>query len=182
MMLARLLTNREGASALEFSLLAVPFTVLLVGFFEMAAVAFLSAALEGAALQASRLGTTGSSPDGATRTEQVRNVIEDRTLGLLDPQEMEIETLVYDEFADIGEPEPYTDENGNGSYDKGEAYTDVNGNGQWDNDMGAAGLGGPDAIVVYHVTYAWPPMTPLMQPMLGTIQLSSTVPVRNEPF
>ncbi len=182
MMLGRLLSNRAGTSTLEFGILAVPFTVLLVGFFEMATVAFLSAALEGAALQASRFGTTGSSPDGATRTEQVRDVIQDRTLGLLDAEELKIETLVYDEFSDIGEPEPYTDENGNGHYDKGEAYTDVNGNGQWDSDMGAAGLGGPDAIVVYHVTYAWPPMTPLMRPMLGVIELSSTVPVRNEPF
>ena len=178
----RLRTACSGASALEFGILAAPLTVLLVGFFELAIVAFISAALEGAALQASRFGTTGSDPAGASRAERVRNVIEARTLGILDPQELNIETLVYDEFANIGEPEPYTDANGNGQYDDGEAYTDVNGNGQWDNDMGAAGLGGPDAIVVYHVTYVWPPITPLMQPLLGRIELSTTVPVRNEPF
>ena len=181
-MLAHLARARDGSSALEFSILAVPFTVLLVGFFELAAVAFLSAALEGAALQASRFGTIGSSPDGQSRSAQVRDVIVQRTLGLLDGEHLTIETLVYDEFADIGDPEPYTDSNGNGSFDQGESFTDVNGNGQWDADMGAAGLGGPDAVVVYHVTYDWPAMTPLMRPIIGTIRLSASVPVRNEPF
>jgi Flp pilus assembly protein TadG len=181
-MLARLSHARDGSSALEFGIIAVPLTLLLVSFFEFAIVAFLSAALESAALQASRFGTTGSSPDGQSRSEQVRDVITERTLGLLDGDELDIETLVYDEFADIGEPEPYTDTNGNGSFDRGEPFTDVNGNGQWDPDMGAAGLGGPDAVVVYQVTYDWPAITPLMRPLIGTIRLSASVPARNEPF
>jgi Flp pilus assembly protein TadG len=178
----RLCRDRAGSSTLEFALLAIPFTTLLVGFFEVAIMGFLAAALEGAALEASRFGTTGSQPSGQTRTEQVRGIISERTLGLLKSEGLEIETLVYDSFANIGEPEPFTDENGNGQYDNGEDYSDINGNGQWDDDMGAVGLGGPDSIVVYHVTYDWSAITPLMRPMIGTVTLSTTVPVRNEPF
>lgn len=182
MTLRRLIYNTRGASTLEFGILAVPFTMLIVGFFEIAIIGFLSAAMEGAALEASRFGTTGGQPEGVSRSEQVRSIIVERTLGLLNPQKLEIDTLVYDSFGDIGEPEPFTDNNGNGSYDDGEPYSDVNGNGQWDDDMGAAGLGGPDAVVVYHVTYPWPAMTPLMRPMIGEVTLSASVPVRNEPF
>ena len=55
-----------------------------------------------------------------------------------------MDTLVYESFADIGKPEPFTDQDGNGAYNAGEPFVDVNGNGQWDADMGEAGLGGAE--------------------------------------
>ena len=180
--LARLCRCRDGAVSLEFALIALPLTLVLVGFFEFAVVLFLGTALEGASLDAARFGATGADGGGTSREERVREIVERRTLGLLDSEDLIIETLVYDSFADIGEPEPFTDANGNGVYDEGESFTDVNGNGQWDADMGAAGLGGPGAVVVYDVRYDWPAITPLMAPLLGTVRLSTSVPVRNEPF
>ena len=66
-----------------------------------------------------------------------------------------METLVYESFADIGEPEPFTDQDGNAGYNSGEPFVDVNGNGQWDEDMGEAGLGGPSDVVVYRLSYDW---------------------------
>lgn len=178
----RLWRRDDGAVSVEFALLSLPFITVIVGFFELAIVAFLSTALEGASMEAARFGVTGSTDGSLTRSERVRQIIEDGTLGLLDSDDLKIETLVYDSFDNIGEPEPFTDDNGNGSYDDGETYTDVNGNGQWDPDMGAAGLGGPGSVVVYEIAYDWVPITPLMQPLLGTITLSTTVPVRNEPY
>ena len=80
---------------------------------------------------------------------------------------VELETLVYDSFEDIGKPEPLTDDNGNGTWDDGEAFIDVNGNGQWDADMGEAGLGGGGAVVVYRLTYPWGVVTPMLQQVLG---------------
>ena len=56
-------------------------------------------------------------------------IVERQTYGLLDMDQVDLDTLVYESFADIGEPEPFTDENGNGAYDAGEAFIDVNGNG-----------------------------------------------------
>jgi hypothetical protein len=97
--------------------------------------------------------------------------------------ELEVTTLVYGDFSEVGQPEPFTDENDNDAYDAGEPYTDVNGNGSWDDDMGAAGLGGPGEVVVYEMRYDWPIMIPLFQPFFGDhVRLQANIAVRNEPF
>jgi hypothetical protein len=101
-----------------------------------------------------------------TREERIRQIIDERTLGFVDMDEATIRTLIYGSFEDIGRPEPFTDGNRNNRPDPGE-YTDVNGNGQWDDDMGRAGLGGPNDIVLYEVEYVTVGMTGLMRPILG---------------
>ena len=94
-----------------------------------------------------------------------------------------METLVYESFADIGKPEPFTDQDGNNAYNSGEPFVDVNGNGEWDADMGEAGLGGPSDVVVYRLTYDWGIVTPMMREVMGeTVTHVSSVAVRNEPF
>jgi hypothetical protein len=116
----------------------------------------------------------------------IRKIVKDRTAGLIDMNKVKIETLVYQNFSDIGKPEPFTDQAPfNGVYDVGEPFVDVNGNGKWDADMGAAGVGGPGAVVVYRVSYNWPLLTGLMVPLLGSggyVHLSVSTAVRNEPF
>ena len=97
--------------------------------------------------------------------------------------QVDLDTLVYSSFADIGKPEPFTDENGNGTWDAGEPLTDVNGNAQWDADMGKAGLGGPSDIVVYRLSYDWGLVTPMMRGVLGdSVHHVSSIAVRNEPY
>jgi hypothetical protein len=97
--------------------------------------------------------------------------------------ELDMTTLVYDSFEEVGQPEPFTDENGNDAYDDGEPFTDVNGNGGWDDDMGAVGLGGPGEVVVYEMSYDWPIMIPLFRPFFGDyVTLEANIAVRNEPF
>ena len=78
-----------------------------------------------------------------------------------------IRTLVYSSFDQIGQPEPFTDGNGNGAHDAGEAFNDVNGNGEWDDDMGAAGLGGPGDIVLYDIEYETGAVTRFFEPIFG---------------
>ena len=91
--------------------------------------------------------------------------------------------MVYENFGDIGEPEPFTDEDGDGVWDNDEPFTDINGNGNWDPDMGAAGLGGPGDVVVYRMSFDWGIMIPLFRPIFGNaITLQSNIAVRNEPF
>ncbi|MEX0760454.1 MAG: hypothetical protein WD100_12815, partial [Tistlia sp.] len=109
------------------------------------------------------------------------------TEGLVDLAEVERVTLVYPGFAAVGEPEPFTDANGNGSYDSdpAEDFVDINGNGQWDADMGAAGLGGPGDIVLYTLRYDWPLVTGLLDGVIGVegrMPLSASIVVRNEPY
>ena len=165
----RLFRNNDGSSAVEFAFAAPPLILALFGSLELLIVLFVGSTLESAVLDASRFGVTGGTQSGITREQQVRTIIEDRTMGLVDMSEATVDTLTYSTFDDVGKPEPYTDSNANGSYDNGEPYTDINGNSQWDSDMGAAGLGGPGDIVVYRVSYQWGMITPMLEPIIGQI-------------
>ncbi len=181
--LRRLQREEEGATVVEFALVLPVFVLAVVGAIETAMVIFISSSIESAVLEASRFGVTGGSTPGVSRDEKVLQIVGQKTYGLVDMDKVGIETLVYESFDDIGQPEPFEDLNGNGIHDAGEPFTDVNGNGQWDADMGAAGLGGPSDVVVYRVNYAWGIMTPFMRGVMGdSIEHVSSVAVRNEPF
>jgi hypothetical protein len=179
---ARLARCTRGATALEFALVLPVLLLTTVGTIEMAIVLFIGSSMEAAVFEASRFGITGGEA-GVTREERVLDIVADRTYGLLDMEAVELDTLVYSSFADIGKPEPWTDGNGNGAWDAGEAFTDVNGNATWDADMGAAGLGGPSDIVVYRLSYDWGLVTPMMAEILGgAVHHVSSIAVRNEPW
>jgi hypothetical protein len=177
-----LLRCDRGATALEFALILPALLLFIVGSIEAAIILFIGSSIESAVLEASRYGITGTEV-GISRQDRIMQIVEDRTYGLLDPDTIEMETLVYDSFEDIGKPEPLTDDNGNGAWDEGEAFIDVNGNGAWDEDMGEAGLGGGGAVVVYRLTYPWGVVTPVLQQVLGgTVTHVSSIALKNEPF
>lgn len=185
-LMQRLGACRRGTTALEFAF-AAPIVVLTVaGIVELALLMFVSTLSEGALREASRFSITGFVPAGTTREERILEILGDHTIGLVDLDAATIAYKVYPSFADIGKPEPFTDDSpANGSYDAGESFQDINGNGQWDADMGAAGLGGPGDVVLYSIEFDWALMTPLISPLMGTdgkIRLKSSVAVRNEPF
>ncbi len=180
---ARLRRGERGQAAVEFAFLAPVFLGMLAAILEFSGIMFAQTLLEGSARQASRYGITGYTQEGVSREQQILNIIESNTLGLIDMDKLVMETLVYENFADVGQPEPYIDENGNGQYDTGETFTDINGNGVWDEDMGAAGLGGPGDVVVYRLSYDWPIIIPLFEPIFGdTVNLQANIAVRNEPY
>jgi Flp pilus assembly protein TadG len=183
--LVRLVRGRRGVTAVEFALLA-PVCMLLVSIFiDIAMIMFITNVMEGGLREASRYAITGYVEQGKTREQKIKEIIVDHSYKLMKESDIAMSYKVYASFADIGKPEPFVDKNGNGKYDSGEAYTDVNNNGKWDDDMGAAGIGGPGDIVAYIVTYKWALWTPMASEILGndgTITLSASVAVRNEPY
>jgi Flp pilus assembly protein TadG len=184
-LLPRVVRSRDGVAALEFAVAAPVVTLAITGLIELSMVLFVTSLMEGGIRDASRFGITGYVPPGTTREEEIRRIVGDATIGLIDMGSAVIDTKVYPSFGDVGKPEPFTDTNGNGTYDDGEPYTDSNGNGQWDADMGQAGVGGPGDIVLYTITADWRLLTPLMVPIMGSggkMTLSASVAVRNEPF
>jgi hypothetical protein len=175
--------GERGQAIVEFAFLAPALIALLGGILEFSGIMFVQTILEGGARAASRYGITGSTSDGVSREDRIRAILEDHSYGIVDMDHLEMETLVYENFGDIGQPEPFTDENANDAYDTGEPFNDINGNGSWDPDMGAAGLGGPEDVVVYRVSYDWNIIIPLFRPFFGdAITLRSNIAVRNEPF
>ena len=172
-----------GKAIVEFALVAPIFLGITLSIFEFSGIMFVQTLLEGGAREASRYGLTGQQPEGISRDAMILQIVSENSFGIIDVDDLEMTTLVYDNFGEVGQPEPFTDENDNDAYDAGEPYTDVNGNGSWDDDMGAAGLGGPGEVVVYEMRYDWPIMIPLFQPFFGDhVRLQANIAVRNEPF
>jgi hypothetical protein len=177
--------HSEGVTALEFALIAPVFLMMLFGTLEYCLVMYATHILESATTNTSRLGKTGFSETGEGREETILAEIERRAAGMLDIEELEISTLSYEGFDNIGQAEPYFDANSNGSYDAGETFDDINGNGTRDEDMGAQNLGDAKDVVVYTVTYPWQVISPMLVPVLGqggVVTLSARTVVRNEPY
>lgn len=183
--LARIGADTSGSAAVEFALLAPAVIALIVGTLETALLLLGITLLQSAVDEAARVGLTGNAPPGVSRLDRIRGVLAVRAGNVLDPRLMRLETMIYPSFGEIGLPEPFVDRNANGRYDSGEPFTDVNGSGAWESDMGRAGLGGPNDVVLYRVRYDWRMWTPIGRAFLpedGTIPLEATIAVRNEPF
>jgi len=175
--------DAAGQAIVEFALVAPAFLAIMLAILELSGIMFVQTLLEGGAREASRYGITGQQPDGVSRDDMILQIVGENSFGIIDMDELAMETTVYNNFSEVGQPEPFTDENDNDAYDVGEPYTDSNGNGGWDDDMGAAGLGGPGDVVVYSMSYDWPIMIPLFQPFFGDrVTLQANIAVRNEPF
>jgi Flp pilus assembly protein TadG len=183
--LGRLWRQQQGAAAAEFALISLLLVTMSIGVIELAAVMIVNVLVEGGLREASRAGITGYTPVGQSRQDMILDMIQRHTLGLVTPSTATIDIRVYPSFAQVGQPEPFADVNGNGTWDTDEDFNDVNGNGSWDPDMGTAGLGGPGDVVHYRMAYDWRLLTGLLVPALsatGQIRLSATVVVRNEPY
>lgn len=183
--LRRLRADRRGSAAVDFALVVGPFFLLVIGLLEFGMLMIGQTLLQNAVADASRFGLTGRTLEGQTREDVIAAMVNEGGIGLIDPDRLVFETLVYPSFDSVGQPEGFTDSNGNGQWDAGEPFADINGNGQWDADMGAAGLGGPEDIVLYRVRYDWQMLTPLVTHLLpgdGKIRLEASLAVRNEPF
>src|SRR5688572_11118415 len=105
---SRLWRRSDVASAVEFSRVAMPLILTLLGALEVALILFVNVMLEGAIRDSARYGITGFTSGGVDRATKIREIIEKRTIGLVDMAQVQIETLIYQSFSDIGKPEPFT--------------------------------------------------------------------------
>ncbi len=184
--LKRFLLDRRGGTAMEFALAAPAVILFVAGILEVGMFIFALTLLEASVRESSRYGITGASPAGVSREQAIRNIVADRTMGLIQMDRLIISTLIYSNFTLIGQAEPFTDTAPfNGVHDAGEPFTDVNGNGQWDADLGRAGVGGPGDVVVYTLIYPWPLLTGMLNDIIGDagfLTLRASIAVRNEPY
>lgn len=177
--------NEKGSPSIEF-IFAAPILVLMaIGTIEFGLIMFVTVLMESSLRDAARYGVTGQEPEPGARLAAIVEIIEDRTIGLVDIDAATIEILSYPTFGDVDRGEGYVDGNGNGDYDAGETYTDENGNGQWDDDVGAAGAGESGQVVVYRMEYDWPLLTPVLSNLIGHdgyFPIKASIAVRNEPW
>lgn len=176
---ALLIRRQDGATAIEFALVAPLFVYLLAAILEFALIFAAQLLLDHATQQAARTGRTGFVTTDASQDATVKEILADMVGPLLDTDALVIISKSYSGFDAIGEEEPYVDANGNG-----ENYTDVNRNGQWDKDQGTDGYGSSGEVVVYTVSYDWTVVTPYIGNIVGdsgVVTIAATAIVQNEP-
>ena len=176
--------DERGVAAIEFAMVLPLLCLLTFGVIEMGMILATLTTLEGGLKEASRYGITGQSPNDQTRIERIRAILDHHTLNLVDFDEAVFTVKTYPSFSGVGQPEPYSDSNGDGEYTEGETYTDINKEGSWSADQGAAGAGMGGEVVSYTVTVPYHIMTPFAGELIaddGILPLAATIVVRNEP-
>jgi Flp pilus assembly protein TadG len=166
----RLLNRSDGAAAVEFGLVALPFLALVFAIMETALVFFAGQALETAAADSARLILTGQAQTQGLDQTTFKNAVCSKVYGLFDCNNgVKVDVRKYTSFSTITVPDPI-DENGNLTEDF--VYQP----------------GGPGDIVVVRLMYKWP----IVASLLGLNNLSNmsgsnrllvaTVAFRNEPY
>lgn len=178
-LLRRLWRANHGAAITEFGLIAPVFFILLIGIYDMAHMVYARSVLAGAVERAAR--------DSALETgdtEAADQAVEDAIRPILPGVQLTTERESYFDFADIGRPEQFDDENGNNICDNGEAYVDENRSGSWEPDIGLAGNGGAGDVIMYKVTATYEPLfkIPFMPELWNHRTLTATAVKKNQPF
>lgn len=176
---AELASDEDGATVMEFGLIIVAYVTMLLGAFDIGHLAYTQSVLNGAVEVAARSSALESG-DTAAVDAQVTQIVQD----VAPNATVTTKRVSYFDFADIGRPENWNDEDANGECNSGEAYIDENSNGTWDSDIGSTGNGGAGDVVLYTVSVSYEPIFPIPFYSTGNdphILTASTVK-KNQPF
>lgn len=173
--------SEEGATIIEFALIAPVLFLLIMGVFDMGHRVYVKVILDGAMEDAARHSTVEVSP---TEIAKIDARMEAQILQIAPNAEVKVERFNFFSYNDIGQAELFDDKNGNGVCDANETYEDKNDNGRWDATLAKEGIGGARDVVEYHVSVSYDQLFPLWK-MLGIDQrttLSSQTVLKNEPY
>ncbi len=169
-MLRRFKRSKDGATAIEFGLIALPFFTLTFGVAEVAMLGLAQTSLDFAVTNVARTIRTGEAQAaGATGVDIQEDICEGfSSLLAIDCANLFIDVDVYPSFADVENENPVVDDEfqvGNFGYDPSV---------------------GSD-IVVVRAYYRWQVLTPLFERIFANVSngdriLVSTMMFRNEPF
>lgn len=179
-MVRRFARRQDGAAAVEFGLVAVPFLALTFAIIETALVFFAGQTLEAAAADSARLIMTGQAQTGKSPTsgevgfnkEDFEDAVCDRSFGLFDCEnKLHVNVKTYSDFAS-GASAINTSPISDGTFDPSKVGY----------DPGKAG-----DIVVVTLYYEWPIYVTLLGNGLDNLNggkrlLVATSVFRNEPY
>jgi Flp pilus assembly protein TadG len=158
--MARVGRDRTGATLIEFSLVGIPFLLLLLATFEIGFVYWANKELENATNDAARLVRTGQVQDGEMTAADLKVEACNRTALLIDcVSRLRIDVRSAPTFAEITPPEPL---------DGGGALKS-------DDDFSFS-PGAADEVVLISAFFDWPAL------FQGARVLRAAIPARNEPF
>ena len=164
----RFIRHEEGATAIEFGFVALPFLALTFAILETALVFFADQTLEAAVSDSSRLILTGQAQTAGYSKDGFKTEVCKRLYGLFDCTKLTVDVKNYSTFAGVSTTPPVT-------------------NGQIDNTKTGYTPGGPGCIEAVSLYYPWPIYVTLLGNHLdnmgnGNRLLIATAVFRNEPF
>jgi len=179
--------NQDGASIMEFGLIAPVVMVMMLGTMDIGHSYFVRATLDGAMQNAAR----SSSLEGSatlTAQELVDLRVESSILALAPNATITSTRRYYKTFSDAALARAETViESPTGAdmkCDPGESFMDANDNGVWDADGGTDGQGGAKDIVIIKFKVSYPRLFPMAK-LLGlpaNVELESNSILANQPY
>lgn len=163
------LKREEGSTAIEFSMLFMPFIYILLGTMEISLMFASNSVLDGATASAARLVRTGQAQQASGNpADMFRDRLCQQASVLIDCSKLQYEVVQIDTFADFGNYAPSFDEEGN---------------------LESQGFspGGVNSINLVRVAYNYPLITPLIGDLLSNMpgrkrQMISTIVLETEPY
>jgi|SRR5215469_7934572 len=159
---------KEGATAVEFAIVAAPFVALIIAILEVGVVFFAQQVLQTATNKAARLIMTGQAQNGNFTAAQFRQAVCNEATALFTCSSIYVNVQTYSSFTNIVMANPVQ----NGQF----APSGLNYN-----------PGGPGDIVVAQTFYQWPVFIAPLAFNLANINgnkllLVGTAAFRNEPY
>jgi Flp pilus assembly protein TadG len=168
-LLNRFRRDSQGVTAIEFSIVAMPFLALLIAIFETTLIFFTQSALESGVSEAGRMIRTGQVQSNGISEEDFKTLVCGNLSGYLDCNDkLSVDVRSFSDFASVSVP----------------AATDGDGNMTEDFEFSPGGAG---EVVVVRAFYIWDMLTPDhitgMSNMSGGGHLiAAAAAFRNEPF
>ena len=183
-------TNEDGVSAVEFGLIALPLSIMMLGGLELGHESYVRSQLEGSLSDISRLASVEDpqfQATGSTLEERVKNTLIQRMKPVTQNANVDLQINSFVDFSDVGKAEKLVrDVAGNGTYDEfdGDCFEDLNENGQFDLDAGKSGFGGANDVVVYEVELTQDRLFPTPKQIgLGDkITYTASIAIRRQPY
>jgi Flp pilus assembly protein TadG len=163
-------TNREGAAAVEFALVAIPLFWMIFGMLEFGAMSLVQSTLDSAVAQSGRQIRTGEAQQGGITKAQLQGQICDNMNQImsLECSNLYLDVDRFESFANVGNGMPTS----GGNIDTGQ--------------LGYQPGGAGDVILV-RAYYEWQIFTPLFGAIFANMNdgrrlVVSSMLFRNEPF
>ena len=177
--------DSRGVSAVEFALLAPVFLGILLVVFEFGFAFYARAVLQGAVDEAARTATLEN-----TQWTRISQRVSDQVKRVIPASDaetdisFELDPVYYANYVEINLPEDFEDNNNNNEWDSDECFVDRNNNASYDIDVGVAGRGSAQDVVMIQATLTYVRPFPLWKMFrldpTQTIQVSTFL--RNQPF
>lgn len=181
----RLRDDRRGITIVEFAVVAPVMLLLLIGSMDLAHTLYMRATLQGIMQKAARDASLEAGA-GVPRQTVIDGIVTDRVTDLASDAVVTFDRRFYRTFseASTARAEEWTDTNGDGICNAGEPYTDLNGNTTWDRDGSNTGQGGAKDTALYTATVEYSRLFPMagMIGMSDTVRVRASTVLRNQPY